>query len=164
MAASTGRTPEIRKDVVFNKWVIFSPARARRPSDFKSYSPVNPNPQTSYSSSCPFCAGNERDCAPEIFRIPDSSSSSSSSDWKVRVIQNLYAALQRPEDHIPNPSPNSNPLVLNGIGFHEVVIETPNHSVRLSDLSPPEIGAVLLAYKKRIQQLDDGSVNYVQVR
>ncbi|RWR86241.1 ADP-glucose phosphorylase [Cinnamomum micranthum f. kanehirae] len=161
MAASTGRTPEIRKDVVFNKWVIFSPARARRPSDFKSHSPVNPNSQTSYSSSCPFCAGNEHDCAPEIFRIPDSSSSS--SDWKVRVIQNLYPALQRPEYHIPNPSPNSNPLVLNGIGFHEVLIETPNHSLRLSDLSPPEIGAVLLAYKKRIQQLDDGSVNYVQV-
>lgn len=44
-----------------------------------------------------------------------------------------------------------------------MVIETPNHSLRLSDLSPPEIGAVLLAYKKRIQQLDDGSVNYVQV-
>lgn len=162
---SSSRTPEIRKDVVFNKWVIFSPARARRPSDFKSHSPANPNRET-YSPSCPFCAGNERNCAPEIFRIPESSSSS--YDWKVRVVQNLYPALERPQNPNPNPNSNSNsnplaPYVLKGIGFHDVIIETPNHALCLSDLSPSEIGAILLASKQRIQQLDDGSVIYVQV-
>lgn len=38
------------------------------------------------------------------------------------------------------------------------------HSVQLSDLSPPGVGEVILAYKKRIEQLaTDQSIKYVQV-
>ncbi|KAG5051075.1 hypothetical protein JHK87_003273 [Glycine soja] len=58
--------PEVRKDIVWNRWVIFSPARAKRPSDFKSKSPADPNP----NQQCPFCIGHEHECAPEIFRVP----------------------------------------------------------------------------------------------
>ena len=54
--------------------------------------------------------------------------------------------------------------VLDGFGFHDVVIETPIHCVLLSDLSPKQIGQVLLAYKKRIEQLaSHESIKYVQV-
>ncbi|XP_077247776.1 putative galactose-1-phosphate uridyltransferase [Tasmannia lanceolata] len=155
---ATGRNPEVRKDVIFGKWVIFSPARARRPSDLKSKNPnPNPNPNSS-SSSCPFCIGHEHECAPEIFRIPQNV-----SNWKVRVIENLYPALRR-DQQFENRSPNSQSCVLTGFGFHDVVIETPNHSVNLSDLSESEIGDVLLAYKERIEQLScQGSMKYVQV-
>ncbi|KAG5079351.1 hypothetical protein JHK86_003416 [Glycine max] len=78
--------PEVRKDIVWNRWVIFSPARAKRPSDFKSKSPADPNP----NQQCPFCIGHEHECAPEIFRVPPGD-----PDWKIRVIQNLYPALSR---------------------------------------------------------------------
>ncbi|KAJ6291920.1 hypothetical protein OIU76_023921 [Salix suchowensis] len=78
----TGRRPELRHDPVANRWVIFSPARAKRPTDFKSKSPQNSNPGD--NSSCPFCIGNEHECAPEIFRVP------SDPNWKLRVIENLY--------------------------------------------------------------------------
>nr|CCX35475.1 hypothetical protein [Malus domestica] len=85
---SAARTPQLRKDSVTKRWVIFSPARARRPSNFKSKSPINPN--SDQQQQCPFCISHEHECAPEIFRLlPDN------ADWTIRVIQNLYPALSR---------------------------------------------------------------------
>lgn len=155
------RSPELRKDPVTNRWVIFSPARAKRPSDFKSKSPENPN---NNSSSCPFCIGNEHQCAPEIFRVPPD------PNWKLRVIENLYPALSRQLDHTNGQDDDSSSelsglgRVVPGFGFHDVVIETPVHSVQLSDLDPSEIGAVLIAYKRRIEQIKQfDSIKYIQV-
>lgn len=144
-----------------NRWVIFSPARAKRPSDFKSKSPSNPNPNP--NQKCPFCIGHEHECAPEIFRLPPDN-----PDWKIRVIQNLYPALARlnPDfDPVPfDRNSDANSLVLEGAGFHDVVIESPIHSIHLSDLSPQEIGNVLHAYRTRILQIASyDSIKYVQV-
>ncbi|XP_074373394.1 ADP-glucose phosphorylase [Apium graveolens] len=151
------RNPELRKDTVNNRWVIFSPARSRRPSDFKSKS--NPNPNSNNQSECPFCIGHEHECAPEIFRVP----SDSTSEWKIRVIQNLYPALSRDLQQLTE-SASSQDLSLSGFGFHDVVIESPVHSVHLPHLSPVQISQVLLAYKTRILQLlSYHSIKYVQV-
>ncbi|XP_020221543.1 ADP-glucose phosphorylase [Cajanus cajan] len=153
MASSSGnRNPEVRKDAVWNRWVIFSPARAKRPSDFKSKSPTDPNP----NQHCPFCIGHEHQCAPEIFRVPPRD-----PDWKIRVIQNLYPALSR---DLTQPEPAPSGSVLAGFGFHDVVIETPVHPVQLCDLSPSEIARVFFAYTERIRQVaSHESIRYVQV-
>ncbi|KAI3826356.1 hypothetical protein L1987_00403 [Smallanthus sonchifolius] len=91
--ATANRNPEIRKDAINNRLVILSPARSLRPSDFKSKSQAksDSNPSSNAQPQCPFCAGNEHQCAPEIFRMPEDST----SNWKVRVIENLYPALSR---------------------------------------------------------------------
>ncbi|KVH88896.1 Galactose-1-phosphate uridyl transferase, class I [Cynara cardunculus var. scolymus] len=166
--ATANRNPEIRTDAVNNRWVIISPARSRRPSDFKSksQSKSDSNPSSNAQPQCPFCAGNEHQCAPEIFRVPEDST----SDWKVRVIENLYPALSRhPEvksDHEEYCQANgtAGEVTLGGFGFHDVIIESPVHSVHLSDLSPEGVAVVLLAYKKRIEQLCAvDSISYVQV-
>ncbi|KAJ4721245.1 ADP-glucose phosphorylase [Melia azedarach] len=159
------RSPELRKDAVNNRWVIFSPARAKRPSDFKSKSPQNSDPNS--NSSCPFCIGNEHECAPEIFRVP----TDRNSDWKIRVIQNLYPALSRDIESRIDADPNgeisglgNSGRVVPGFGVHDVVIEAPVHSVHLSDLDPTEVGEVLLAYKKRIEQIKGNDlIKYIQV-
>ncbi|XP_031476071.1 ADP-glucose phosphorylase [Nymphaea colorata] len=151
---------EIRRDVVFNRSIIFSPARAKRPSDFKAHQKPGESAGNPARTSCAFCKHHEHECAPEIVRVPPDT-----IDWKIRVIENLYPALNRTLD-IPNPNNNGGgcELVLPGFGFHDVVIETPDHSVNLSDLSAKEIGDVLLAYKDRIGQLAKiESVKYVQV-
>ncbi|XP_062005333.1 ADP-glucose phosphorylase [Rosa rugosa] len=157
-----GKMGEIRKDWVTNRWVIFSPARAKRPSDFKSKSPATPT-QQQYQQSCPFCLGNEHDCAPEIFRVPPDD-----PKWNLRVIQNMYPALSRADVPVPVPaqeeSYSSLGQVMTGFGFHDVVVETPLHSVQLSDLSPTQIAHVLRAYTTRIQHLiTNHSIKYVQV-
>lgn len=55
-------------------------------------------------------------------------------------------------------------MSLSGFGFHDVVIESPVHSVHLPHLSPVQIAQVLLAYKNRILQLKSHqSIKYVQV-
>ncbi|KAL5539984.1 hypothetical protein UlMin_042538 [Ulmus minor] len=162
--AYPSRSPQLRKDPVTARWVIFSPARAKRPSDFKSKSPTNPNPNP--NQECPFCIGHEHECAPEIFRLPPEN-----PDWNIRVIQNLYPALSREiPDRVIAQNADSNPgrvslgEVVDGVGFHDVVIESPVHSVHLSDLLPREIGDVILSYKKRIEQISSyNSIKYVQV-
>ncbi|KAJ0624232.1 putative galactose-1-phosphate uridyl transferase, class I, HIT-like superfamily [Helianthus annuus] len=162
------RNPEIRKDAVNNRTVILSPARSRRPSDFKSKSQAKPdsNPSSDGQPQCPFCAGNEHQCAPEIFRSPEDST----SDWKVRVIENLYPALSRDlkvksdDDEYCQADVTAGDVSLGGFGFHDVIIESPVHSVHLPDLSASRIAGVLLAYKKRIEQLCAvDSISYVQV-
>ncbi|KAI3437082.1 GalP_UDP_transf domain-containing protein [Psidium guajava] len=152
--ASQDRLPQLRKDVITGSWVIFSPARAKRPSDFKSKAPATASdPGYDHRRQCPFCSGNEHMCAPQIFRVPPDPS----SDWKIRVIENLYPALDR-----NLKAADFDGDVLRGFGFHDVVIETPDHSVHLSDLSPREVGDVILAYKKRIEQLlTFDSIKYV---
>lgn len=160
MASSGGRNPELRKDAVSNRWVIFSPARAKRPSDFKSKNPTNSNQN---QQKCPFCIGQEHGCAPEIFRVPPDG-----PEWRIRVIENLYPALSR-NLHPPTASTFDSGhaignCILEGFGYHDVVIETPLHSVQLCDLSPEEIAQVFLAQKQRTEQLArNDSIKYVQV-
>uniref|UniRef100_A0A7N0VFH9 Galactose-1-phosphate uridyl transferase N-terminal domain-containing protein n=1 Tax=Kalanchoe fedtschenkoi TaxID=63787 RepID=A0A7N0VFH9_KALFE len=167
--ATPARNPELRRDTVTGRWVIFSPARSKRPSDFKSKSP---NPTPNPDQQCPFCIGHEHECAPEIFRLPaPPPPPSPASDWSVRVIQNLYPALSRDLDEsgIKNPNPNSadppqSATSIAGFGFHDVVIETPFHPVQLSDLSAEGIGEVVSAYKQRIDQIvKHDAIEYVQV-
>ncbi|XP_076923080.1 ADP-glucose phosphorylase-like [Bidens hawaiensis] len=163
MTSANGNS-EIRKGAVNNRTVILSPARSRRPSDFKSKS--DSNRSSGADPQCPFCAGNEHQCAPEIFRSPEYST----SDWKIRVIENLYPALSRDvevkSDDVDYRHADviSGEVRLGGFGFLDVVIESPVHSVHLPDLAPAEVAGVLLAYKKRIEQLCGiGSISYVQV-
>ncbi|XP_073127338.1 ADP-glucose phosphorylase [Henckelia pumila] len=152
----TNRSPEIRKDAIHNRWVIFSPARARRPSDFKSKTDPNDSKDR---TECPFCAGHEHECAPEIFRVPPEST----SDWRIRVIQNLYPALSRRLDFTDGENDGCS-AALPGFGFHDVVIESPAHRVHLEDHSPARIADVLLAYIQRIEQIREfDSIKYVQV-
>ncbi|KAJ3670062.1 hypothetical protein LUZ60_010386 [Juncus effusus] len=156
-SSESNRNPVIRKDAVFGRWIILSPARSRRPSDFKSKTP-NSNPNN--PASCPFCIGRESECAPEIFRVP-----SSTPDWRIRVIENLYPALRRDLDPAEIPSGDAMLLCeVTGFGFHDVVIETPFHPVRLWEMEAEEVRDVLLVYVDRVRQLEAlGSVKYVQI-
>lgn len=161
LPSSSPQNPELRKDIINNKWVNFSPARSKRPSDFKSKSPVS-DPNQKQSQECPFCIGHEHECAPEIFRVMDDPNSP--SKWRIRVIQNLYPALSR--DIEPQNTGLDNPDcgVVAGFGFHDVVIETSTHPVHLFDLSGYGVGEVLMAYKKRVLQIASfDAIKYIQV-
>ncbi|XP_066396807.1 ADP-glucose phosphorylase [Miscanthus floridulus] len=175
--AEASRTSEARRDAVFGRWVVFSPARSRRPTDLKSHAPTKPSPSPSPGAdspappkpSCPFCAGRESECAPQIFRVPPDGT----LPWRIRVIQNLYPALRRdveppppppvlPEGEAPPDEPGERAVP--GFGFHDVVIETPRHDVRLWDLDAEGVRDVLLAYADRVRQLGEHpAVKYVQV-
>jgi UDPglucose--hexose-1-phosphate uridylyltransferase len=96
----------------------------------------------SWDPNCPFCPGNEAMTPPEVFHIP------AKGDWQVRVIPNKFAALE--------PAAGSAEIrgsglfqAMDGLGYHEVVIETPVHNRSLADMEPGEVEMVLRAFQWR---------------
>src|SRR4030066_1424937 len=79
--------PELRLNLVTKEWVIISTERARPPEFFKKR--VSKPELPHFVDSCPFCPGNEAKTPGEIFRISDG------DKWKMRVIPNKFAALNR---------------------------------------------------------------------
>ena len=148
--------PELRKDPVLGRWIIISKERRKMPTDF----PVEVS--TGLGGFCPLCPGNESFTPPEVFALRDDGQPANGSGWKVRVVPNKYPAL------IIEGDLSKEGLGLydrmNGIGAHEVIIESPNHNHSFADFSPKEMALVFKAYKERIIDLEkDLRFRYVMV-
>jgi UDPglucose--hexose-1-phosphate uridylyltransferase len=148
--------PELRKDPVVGRWVIISTERGRRPSDFV-IEPVRPR-----GANCVFCPGNETRTPHEILagRPPDSAADG--PGWSFRVVPNKFPAL-RIEGEL---EPVGEGLYdrMNGVGAHEVVIETPDHAATLATLPVDAVADVLLAYRDRVVDLKkDPRFEYILV-
>ena len=148
--------PELRKDPIIGRWVIISTERGRRPSEFF------PEKIKTRDGFCPLCEGNEDKTPPEVFAIRENSSQPNSPGWKLRVVPNKFPAL-RVEGTL-NREGEGLYDKMNGVGAHEVVIETPKHDETLSTLPIDEVIKVLTAYRERISALTrDPRVRYVLV-
>jgi UDPglucose--hexose-1-phosphate uridylyltransferase len=148
--------PELRKDPVLGRWIIISKERRKRPTDF----PVEVS--TGLGGFCPLCPGNESFTPPEVFALRDDGQPANGEGWKVRVVPNKFPAL------IIEGDLSKEGLGLydrmNGIGAHEVIIESPNHNHSFADFSPKEMALVFKAYKERIIDLEkDLRFRYVMV-
>ena len=96
---------------------------------------------------CPFCPGNEASTPPEVLSYRTNGSQPNKPGWFLRVISNKYPAL-RIEGSLDR-EPKGIYDKMNGIGAHEVIIESPDHAKDLADLSIQEIRTVLWAYRER---------------
>ncbi|MBN1823679.1 MAG: galactose-1-phosphate uridylyltransferase [Endomicrobiales bacterium] len=135
---------ELRKDPVIGRWVIISSDRGKRPDDFKVGDGGGSH------DKCPFCPGNEKFTPPEIVAYRDEASKSP-SEWQLRVIPNKYPALSVEGDL--NRQGESMYDKMNGIGAHEIIIETPEHSKCISTMSDRQVESIILAYRDRIVDL-----------
>ena len=150
--------PELRRDPVVGRWVIISTERARRPSDF------TPAPAASARAG-PACsaAGEEPRTPEEVWALrpgrrraqharagscawcPTSSPRSASRASWSRPAEGLYDRM-------------------NGVGAHEVVIESPDHDAVIERLPPAHLAEVFRAYRDRIVDLSkDPRLEYVMV-
>ena len=82
---------DLRHDAMTGRWVAIAPARATRPG---AGEPASDEP-----ASCPFCTGHEDQTPPETLRLGDGP-----TGWQVRVVPNLYPALERQEVVIHGPA------------------------------------------------------------
>ncbi len=138
--------PELRKDPVTGRWVIIATDRAKRPSDF-----VRKRVEIHGSGFCPFCYGNEAKTPPEIMAYRGDGSAHNTPGWTLRVVPNKFPALGI--EGSLNRQGEGLYDKMNGIGAHEVIIETPDHSLTLASLAPRRVEDVLWAYRDRILDL-----------
>jgi len=137
--------PELRREPVSGRWVIVATERAARPTDFET------NPQIIKSGFCPFCEGNEDKTPPEILAYRDSGTMPNSDGWRVRVVPNKFPALQAEGEYLKSEEGIYD--MMNGIGAHEVIIESPRHIQSLTSLDNGNIEEVLLCYRERLVDL-----------
>lgn len=147
---------EFRWDPLKATWVITANHRARQPRDFFL------DRQQIVTSACPFCPGHEGKTPPEVFALRPAGKSANGPDWQVRVVPNKFPLL-RIEGELGR-RPEGLYETMQGIGAHEVVIETPDHDKSMADFSIAEIARVLQAYRARLLDLRrDPRFRYLQV-
>lgn len=137
--------PELRHDPIQKRWVIIASERGHRPMDF---APQNVQPQS--EASCPFCPGHESLTPNEILAFR-AVGGPNGPGWGVRVVPNRFPALMI-EGELGRAAVGQYDRI-NGIGAHEVIIETPEHHKSLAELSPAQIALVLRAYRDRLADL-----------
>ncbi len=100
----------LRRDPVSGRLVAIAPGRARRPG--AGHALIEP-PTQEELDQCPFCRGREDRTPPETLRLPEGA-----DDWVVRVVPNLYPAVER----------------------QEVVVHSAEHKRLFADLTDEELG------------------------
>lgn len=137
--------PELRKDPIIGRWVIISTERGKRPSDFST------QPKQKDNKTCPFCYGNEHLTPPEVYALREEGSKPNQPGWKLRVIPNKYPALII-EGELNREGEGMFDR-MNGVGAHEVIIESPDHMKDLADLDSRQIEEVIRAFILRMKDL-----------
>ena len=125
--------------------MIIATDRARRPSDFAR---EHSNPQS--ARFCPFCPGHETKTPPEVLAYR-TSGSPNQPGWTLRVVPNKFPAL-RVEGELDRQGEGLYDK-MNGIGAHEVIIETTEHLATLGDLSEKPVADLLFALRDRVLDL-----------
>ena len=138
--------PELRKDPVVGRWVIIASDRAKRPTDF-----IRESVTIRGGRFCPFCYGSESKTPPEVLAYRSNGSARDASGWSVRVVPNKFPALGI--EGLLNRQGEGLYDKMNGIGAHEVIIETPDHRATLATLPAAQVESVLWAYRDRIVDL-----------
>jgi len=139
--------PELRKDPVIGRWVIIATERAKRPDQFLSKATEGPP-----EKACPFCEGNEAQTPTEIYSIRPSFTPPNKPGWELRVVPS-HAPFLRIEGDLERQGRGLFD-VMNGIGAHEIIIETNKHIDNMADLSEEQTSKVFTCYIDRIRDLE----------
>ena len=97
---------------------MIAPGRAKRPGAERAA--LEP-PAAGELESCPFCAGHEEMTPPQTLVLPEN------GDWRVRVVPNLYPALE----------------------WQEVVVHSRRHVRSIAELDDDELWLVAEAWRRR---------------
>jgi len=148
---------EWRKDPILDRWVIIAKNRAERPLELTDAPAAR-----SRDTKCPFCEGNEHDTPHEIAAVRANGTSLDQPGWQVRVVPNRYPAVVTapPSDPCSDDFYQATPgdsfyLTTPGVGAHEVIIESPQHLVSVSELSEETLRDVFGMYRSRLLALKE---------
>ncbi len=125
--------------------MIIAKERGKRPYDF-----VIEQDKTK-GGYCPLCPGHEQNTPPEILAYGRSSDMPNTPGWKLRVVPNKYPALVI-EGELDKRGEGIYDK-MNGIGAHEVIVETPDHYETLPTMEYEQMGLIFRAYRDRMVDL-----------
>ena len=139
-------TTEIRRDPITGRSVVIDRAAFKRRDDFD----LEPVRLDDVPAACPFCEGRESDAGPEILAWREGGPANAPG-WSVRVVPNKHPILR-----IEGGMELRTERVFetrDGLGAHEVIVETPLHDQPLHVLEPDRLWRVLWAWRTRLQDL-----------
>lgn len=133
---------ELRKDPVVGRWVIVNVDDSQEPATFEKE-----DHSLKQQATCQFCNGRENQTPPEIEVVRPGHTAPNTPGWSVRVVANKFPAL-RIEGELDRRGVGIFDMS-NGIGAHEVVIETPIHTKEMADFTVQEMRDVVRKYHSR---------------
>lgn len=139
-------TTELRRDPVTGRSVLIDLEPQKHPDDFL----LEPVRLDDAPAACLFCEGREADAGPELLAWREGGPANTPG-WSVRVVANRHPMLKiegREERRMDGVFETRD-----GLGAHEVVIETPVHDQPLHHLSADRLWRVLWAWRTRLQDL-----------
>lgn len=149
---------ELRRDPIIGQWVVVA-------TDQESLTPMGYDKEEhkrTQQAVCQFCSGRENHTPPEVDAIRFDKSPENTPGWTARVVPNKFPALKI-EGNLDKQGLGVYDIS-NGIGAHEVVVETADHNRDLADLSVNEISYVLRLYLKRgLALAKDKRFKYIMV-
>jgi UDPglucose--hexose-1-phosphate uridylyltransferase len=142
---------ELRKDPLLGRWVAVL-SQPKSPADYAVLSSDEEDER-----SCILCAGRERETAPAIMSLPGRG-----KEWATRVIPHFSPVFQvdgelgrRGEGMYDR---------MNGIGASEIIVESPEHSVRPEEMGLEQMSRVVATYKARMTDLEkDARLRYTLI-
>ena len=137
--------PELRRDPVIGYWTIISTERSRRPVEIRPT--VVPEER-----ACSFCEGHESDTTREVYAIRKPGTAANGPGWDMRVILSKMPILS--EEGSFDRFGQGLYDIMQGVGRHEILIETPKHRHDLDALEPAEIERVIQVYVRRMNELE----------
>ncbi|MBI4432308.1 MAG: galactose-1-phosphate uridylyltransferase [Candidatus Omnitrophica bacterium] len=144
--------PEFRRDPIGGYWTIISTERSRRPVEFHAQGPTE-------ERECPFCEGREAETTQEVFAIRPGGAATNTPGWEVRAIVSKMPIL--PEGAATEAYGQGIYDIMDGIGKHEIIIESPKHCHDLDEMDPAAVEKVVQAYIHRINAFEkDPSFKY----
>jgi UDPglucose--hexose-1-phosphate uridylyltransferase len=152
--------PEVRIDPLSGHKVIIAGDRARRPGGQPSCAPaalIDP-------SSDPFADGHEQQTPPELDALRPNGGAPDSPGWSVRVVPNLYPALQpaaqdgtRPPEELPAGGAEASARLalfsaMPATGEHEVIVNAPASVTSLAELPVEQVELAMDMWRSRMRE------------
>ncbi len=148
---------EIRHDRLFDTHVIIAPERLHRPDILRAS-----DDHLASHDNCPFCEGHESMTPPEIYARRAKESFANEPGWKTRVVPNLFKAVQIEAAYEHHTEGIHH--FWEGFGAHEVIIDSPTHHTRMTQMSEYEVSQWLKTLRHRVADLrKDNRIKFISL-
>ena len=137
--------PELRRDPVVGYWTIISTERSRRPIEVKPK-------EIGEERHCPFCEGRESETTDEVYAIRRSGTEPNKPGWQVRAIKSKVPILSSDTEF--DRFGHGMYDLMQGVGTHELIIESPEHKHSLDELTVSQLEQIIRVYTQRLNELE----------